>query len=299
MSEKKPRVRKGTIKRLLSYIFKNYKKQAIIVLITIVVSSIADAYGSLFLQSLIDDYITPLIGVENPVFTSLLYALGIMAIVYVVGIICTYIYNRTMATVAQGVLRDIRDDMFDKMEKLPIKYFDTHSHGDIMSHYTNDTDTLRQMISQGLPQLLQCFMSIVTIFIAMVYLCPTLAGFVAVFSLIIVFLTKVIGSRSSKYFMSQQTSLGKVNGYIEEMLNGQKVIKVFTHEEKAKEGFDVLNDKLNDDMYRANKYVNILMPIANNLGNLQYVLIAIVRNYSSFKWHSCYFNSELWYRFCN
>ena len=272
----KPQIKKGTIKRLLSYITKKYKKQFIAVFICIILSSIANVLGSLFLQTLIDDYITPLLGIENPVYTELLKAIGFMAIIYVIGIISTYLYNRIMAVISQGVLKDIRDEMFNKMEKLPIKYFDTHAHGDIMSHYTNDTDTLRQMLSQSLPHIIMSIMTIVVIFFGMLYMSPILTGFVIIFTILTVIITKTISSKSSRYFIGQQVSLGKVNGYIEEMLNGQKVIKVFTHEEKSIEEFKKLNNQLNKDMYSANKFINILMPIANNLGNLQYVLIAII-----------------------
>lgn len=270
------KIKNGTIKRLLGYITKNYKKQFIIVFICIIISSIASVAGSLFLQILIDDYISPLLEIENPVFTGLLKAIGIMAIIYVLGIVTSYLYNRIMVSISQGVLKNIRDEMFEKMEKLPIKYFDTHTHGDIMSHYTNDTDTLRQMISQSLPQMISSAISIIAISCGLLYLSPFLTIFVVIFSGLTIILTKKIGSKSSKYFISQQQSLGKVNGYIEEMLNGQKVVKVFTHEEKAKEEFDKINDILNEDMYQANKYSNIMMPIANNLGNLQYVSIAII-----------------------
>ena len=273
---KKQMVKKGILKRLLGYIKKNYKKQFILVFICIIFNSIASVAGSLFLQTLIDDYIMPLLGVENPVFTGLLKAISIMAVIYVVGIISGYIYNRLMAIIAQGVLKDIRDDMFSKMETLPIKYFDTHTHGEIMSRYTNDTDTLRQMIAQGIPQIISSSSSIIAILCAMIYLSPILTICILIFTVLTISITKKIASKSSKYFVGQQESLGKVNGYIEEMLNGQKVIKVFTHEEKAKEEFEKLNNKLNDDMYKANKYANIMMPIANNLGNLQYVLIAII-----------------------
>lgn len=268
--------KKSTIKRLLSYITKNYKKQFIIVFICIIISSIASVAGSLFLQILIDDYISPLLEMENPVFTELLKAIGVMAIIYVLGIATSYLYNRIMVSISQGVLKKIRDEMFAKMEKLPIKYFDTHTHGDIMSYYTNDTDTLRQMISQSLPQMISSAISITAIICGLIYLSPFLTVFVVIFSVLTIIITKKIAGKSSKYFISQQQSLGKVNGYIEEMLNGQKVVKVFTHEEKAKEEFDKINDILNEDMYQANKYSNIMMPIASNLGNLQYVSIAII-----------------------
>ena len=275
----KPEIKKGTIKRIIKYITSEYKKELIIVFFCIILSSIASVAGSLFLQTLIDNYITPLLETENPVFTGLIKAIGVMAVIYIVGIITGYLYSRIMAVIAQGVLRNIRNEMFEKMEKLPIRYFDTHTHGDIMSTYTNDVDTLEQMISQGLPQAISSVISVVAIFCAMIYLSPILTVLVIIFTGITILTTKRIASKSSKYFISQQHSLGKVNGYIEEMLKGQKVVKVFTHEEKSKEEFNKLNDMLNDEMYKANKFANILMPIANNLGNLQYVLIAIVGTY--------------------
>ena len=269
-------IKKGTLKRLLSYVLKNYKKQFIFVFVCIIISSIASVAGSLFLQTLIDDYITPLLKDSNPVFTDLLRVLTVMATIYIVGILAAYLYSRLMAVVSQGVLRDIRNEMFMKMEHLPIRYFDTNTHGDIMSHYTNDTDTLRQMLSQSLPQVITSVFSIITIFCSMIYLSPMLTGFVIIFTLLTLIVTKTITSKSAKYFLKQQYALGKVNGYIEEMLNGQKVIKVFTHEEEAKKNFDKLNDQLNDNMYHAHKFINILMPIANNLANLQYVCIALI-----------------------
>ena len=270
------KIKKGTLKRLLSYITKNYKKQFILVFCCIIINAIISVASSLFLQKLIDDYITPLLKVKNPVFTELLKALSIMAVIYIIGIFTAYLYNRLMVVISQGVLRDIRDDMFRKMQRLPIRYFDTNTHGDIMSRYTNDTDTLRQMISQSLPQIISSIFSIIAIFCSMIYLSPLLTGCVIIFTILTILITKWITSKSSKYFLRQQNSLGRVNGYIEEMLNGQKVIKVFTHEEEAKLDFEALNNNLNDDMYKANKFANILMPIANNLGNLQYVSIAII-----------------------
>ena len=272
----KQKIKKGTTRRLLSYVTKNYKKLFIVVIICIVISSVANSAGSLFLQRLIDDYIMPLLGTENPVYSGLLKMICIMAAVFLIGVVTTYFYNRIMVIISQGVLKKIRDEMFDKMEKLPIKYFDTHSHGDIMSHYTNDTDTLREMISQSLPMLISSAMTIIVIFIVMLYLNPLLAGLVAIFTCLIVAVTRFVASKSSNHFIDQQKSLGEVDGFIEEMLNGQKVIKVFTHEERAKQDFDKLNDKLNYHMYKAHKYVNIMGPIAINLGNLQYVLIAII-----------------------
>ena len=270
------KIKKGTLKRLLSYITKNYKKQFILVFCCIIINAIISVASSLFLQKLIDDYITPLLKVKNPVFTELLKALSIMAVIYIIGIFTAYLYNRLMVVISQGVLRDIRNEMLRKMQKLPIRYFDTNTHGDIMSRYTNDTDTLRQMISQSLPQIISSIFSIIAIFCSMIYLSPLLTGCVIIFTILTILITKWITSKSSKYFLRQQNSLGRVNGYIEEMLNGQKVIKVFTHEEEAKLDFEALNNNLNDDMYKANKFANILMPIANNLGNLQYVSIAII-----------------------
>ena len=272
----KNKVPKGTIKRLISYITKKHKKKLLIVFICIILSSVASVASSIFLQALIDDYITPLLNTENPVYTGLMIIIGFMALIYIIGIASSYLYNRLMAVISQGVLKDIRDEMFSKMEALPIKYFDTHTHGDIMSHYTNDTDTLRQMISQSFPQIISSVISIIAILCAMIYLSPILTILVLVFTVLTIFVTKNIALKSSKYFINQQDSLGKVNGYIEEMLNGQKVIKVFTHEKKAKEEFVKLNNQLNDDMYKAHKYANILMPVANNLGNIEYVIIAIV-----------------------
>lgn len=266
----------GSIKRILGYIKRKYSKQFIFVLICIILSSIATVASSLFLQMLIDDYITPLLHIENPVYTGLLKALGIMAIIYIIGILSSFLQGRTMAILAQKVLKDIRDEMFQKMEKLPIKYFDTHTNGDIMSHYTSDTDALEQMLLQSLPQIISSGISIIAILCAMIYLSPILTVFVIFFAILTILITRKITKKSSKYFIGQQQSLGTVNGYVEEMLKGQKVVKVFTHEEKAKEEFKKLNDKLNHDMYKANKYANILMPIANNLGNIQYVLIAII-----------------------
>lgn len=272
----KPKFQKGTVKRIMSYVTKKHKIHLVAVVVLIVLSSMANVSGSLFLQKLIDDYVSPLLNVENPIFTGLLHALAIMAAIYIVGIVSSYMYNRIMVKISQGVLKEIRDEMFEKMEKLPIKYFDTHTHGDIMSHFTNDTDTLRQMISQGIPQVLNSTMTIIAITISMLYLNRILTIFVLLFSIITVVVTRKIGRKSSKFFIKQQYSLGKENGFIEEMLNGQKVIKVFTHEEESKKDFSKLNNELREDTYKANKFANIMMPIAANLGNLQYVLVAII-----------------------
>lgn len=264
-----------TIKRILSYM-KEYKFRFIFVLICILLSAVANVAGSMFIGTLIDDYITPLLGSTNPVFTGLLKAICVMGIVYVAGILATLFYNRTMVSIAQGVLKKIRDDMFAHMQKLPIKYFDTHTHGDIMSYYTNDTDTLRQMMAQSIPQMFSSAVTIISVVAAMFISNVYLAIFVLVFATCMMFVTKKIAGASGRFFIKQQQSIGKVNGYIEEMINGQKVVKVFCHEEHSKEDFDKINEELCENATEANKYANILMPIMANLGNLQYVLIAII-----------------------
>lgn len=272
----KPKIEKGTFKRLFSYITKQYKVQFTFVVICIVISSITSVLGLVSLKTLIDEYITPLIGTENPDFTGLVSFVAKIGILFGIGIVTTYVYNRLMAIIAQSVLRDIRNEMFDKMQSLPIKYFDTHTHGEVMSYYTNDTDALRQMISQSLPNLISSSVTIVSTVISMIALSPILSLFTFAFSAFTILVTKTIASKSSKFFISQQNSLAAVNGYVEEMINGQKVIKVFTHEDKTIEEFNELNEKLNSDMYNANRFANSLMPIAGNLGNLQYVSVAVV-----------------------
>lgn len=272
----KPKIEKGTFKRLFSYITKQYKVQFTFVVICIVISSITSVLGLVSLKTLIDEYITPLIGTENPDFTGLVSFVAKIGILFGIGIVTTYVYNRLMAIIAQSVLRDIRNEMFDKMQSLPIKYFDTHTHGEVMSYYTNDTDALRQMISQSLPNLISSSVTIVSTVISMIALSPILSLFTFAFSAFTILVTKTIASKSSKFFISQQNSLAAVNGYVEEMINGQKVIKVFTHEDKTIEEFNKLNEKLNSDMYNANRFANSLMPIAANLGNLQYVSVAVV-----------------------
>ena len=232
----------GTIKRLLQYLG-SYRVHLVIVVICILVSAGASVAASLFIQVLIDDFITPLLLESNPVFTGLLQAVGVMACIYVAGILGTLIYNRMMAVIAQGTLRNIRDAMFEKMQRLPIRYFDTHTHGDVMSHYTNDTDTLRQMISQSLPQAFSSCVTILAVFCSMLYLSIWLTLFVLAAIVIILWIIRKIAGKSSTYFIKQQEALGTVNGFIEEMINGQKVVKVFCHEEKAKEDFDKVNDE--------------------------------------------------------
>lgn len=276
MSKKKKVSRKHTAGRLMGYVFRGYKLRFFVVTICILVSAIVTVVGSLFIQKLIDDFITPLSQSPNPDFSGLLKAVGIMAIIYASGVLSTFLYNRMMVSISQGVLKDIRMEMFSKMQSLPIRYFDTHTHGDIMSHYTNDTDALRQMLSQSIPQILSASVSVIFVFFTMVFTNWALT-LVVILGCVIMFATiKFITGKSSRYFVKQQISLGDINGYIEEMIGGQKVVKVFSHEEKAKEAFDKHNDELRKNADNANKYANILMPIMQNLGNLQYVLIAIV-----------------------
>ena len=273
--DKKPKADSKTLKRIIKYITNNYKGKFIFVIICIIISSIASVAGSLFLKTLIDDYIGPLLTQENPVFTGLLNAIGIMIGIYVIGIISTWTYNFITVRISQGVLKTIRDEMFEKMQKLPIKYFDTHTHGDIMSHYTNDTDTLMQMISQSIPQLIASGTTVIAVFISMISISIYLTILVILFIFVMLFVVKQVAGKSSKYFIAQQESIGKVDGYIEEMINGQKVVKVFCHESEAKENFDKLNEELCLNGTKANKYANILMPIMGNLGYIQYVAVAI------------------------
>jgi ABC-type multidrug transport system, ATPase and permease components len=271
----RPKDTKKTIGRLMSYVTGTYRIRFAIVLVCILLSSIAGVIGSMFIQTLIDKYITPLLGMEHPMFDGLLKAIFKMAGIYLIGIIAAYLYNYFMALIAQGVLKKIRDEMFSHMQTLPIKYFDSHTHGDIMSYYTNDTDTLRQMIAQSIPQMFASVITIVSVFSAMLATSIYLTALVIVFVSFMLIVTKKIGGKSASFFMRQQRAVGALNGYIEEMINGQKVVKVFCHEEKAKMQFDRLNEELRQNASQANKYANIFMPIMGNLGNLQYVLIAI------------------------
>lgn len=268
-----------TIMRVLGYLKGGNLVRFVIVLACIAISALVGVKGSLFLQTLIDDYITPLVqqaaGGGTPVFTGLLKAILTMAAIYLCGVVATLLQSFLMADVSQGILKNIRTDMFTHMQKLPIRYFDTHTHGDTMSCYTNDTDTMRQLISQSVPQLFSSLITIVSVFVAMVTTSPWLTLLVVVFVFFMSMITKFLGSRSGKYFMRQQKSIGAVNGYIEEMISGQKVVKVFCHEEKAKEGFDKLNDTLCEEATAANSYANIMGPVMNNLGHLQYVLVAM------------------------
>ena len=267
---------RGTLKRLIGYIAKGNKARLVCVFILLIISTVASVSASLFLKSLIDDYIAPLIGQSAPSFAPLLQALTMMGCIYLAGMLASYLQTRLMIPVAQGTLKTIRDDMFAHMQTLPIKYFDTHTHGNVMSYYTNDTDTLRQMISQSLPNAVSSIISITAVFIAMLSTSVWLTLLMFVFLGLMLFVVKNVGGGSAKYFVKQQQSLGKVNGFIEEMIGGQKVVKVFCHEEQNQKDFDVLNNEFCENATKANTYANIMMPIMGNLGHLQYVLVAIV-----------------------
>ncbi len=264
------------LSRVFSYVGTKYKLLMVFVVLCIFASSVANVFSSLFLGTLIDDYVKPMLLDGSTDFMPLLMMLLKMAGIFLVGIVSTYTYNIIMVRVSQGVLKTIRDDMFTHMQSLPIKYFDTNSHGDIMSRYTNDIDTLRQMISMTIPQIISSAVTIISTFVAMVSLNIPLTIVVIICIFIMMIFTGKIAGNSGKFFLKQQESLGDINGYIEEMITGQKVIKVFCHEEKSKEGFDSRNEELFHNAYSANKFVNMLGPINNNLGHLQYVIIAVI-----------------------
>ena len=264
------------LKRLMGIVLKKYAPHCILVLICLAGSTFATVRGTLFIQSLIDDYIFPLIGVPNPDFSALLHAILQIACIYLLGVVCSYGYNRLMINVSQGTLRNIRVDLFAKMESLPIKYFDTHAHGDIMSIYTNDTDTLRQLIGQSIPQLISSLFSIVSVFFSMLFLNVPLTVISVGMVVVMLITSGKIAGKSGTYFIKQQKNLGVVNGYIEEMMDGQKVVKVFCHEEESLEKFRKLNEELRESADQANMFANILMPINANLGNLSYVICAVV-----------------------
>lgn len=265
----------NTIKRLLKY-FDKYKFRFIFVLVCIVISAAASVGGSLFIQVLIDKYITPMLLSPNPSYDGLFSAISKMALLYITGVLSSFAYSRIMVYIAQGILKTIRDDMFTHMQSLPVRYFDTNTFGDVMSRFTNDTDTLRQMISMAIPQMFSSLITIIAVFSAMLYSSVHLTIFVLVMLFVMLKTIKFIGSKSGHYFIKQQVALGKINGYIEEMINGQKVVKVFCHEEKSKETFDILNENMREVSSNANKFANILMPVMGNIGNLQYVILAIL-----------------------
>ena len=262
--------------RVFAYVGKKYKFHLIIVVIGIFASVLANVQGTMFMKTMIDDYIVPLLQADKPDFGPFGMAILRVAMFYLIGVVFAYLYNRLMIYVTQGTLRDLRNDMFKKMESLPVKYFDTHPHGDIMSVYTNDIDTLRQMVSQSIPQMLSSLMTIVSVFISMLILNVPLTLVTVVMLMIMVTATKKIASLSGKFFMEQQINIGKVNGYIEEMMEGQKVVKVFCHEEESREKFDEINNKLFESANNANKFANYLGPVNAQLGHLNYVVCAIV-----------------------
>jgi len=262
-----------TVKRVLSYLIA-YKWRLLVVVLCIIFSALAGVYGSKFLQTLVDGYITPLITAKSNDMSGLLKEILVLAAVYVLGALSTFAYNRIMVIVSQSVLKDIRDTMFAKMQKLPIKYFDTHAFGDTMSRYTNDTDTMRMMISQSLPHIFSSLCTVIAVFFAMITTNLWLTIFVVIAAFLTMLLVKSIGGKSGKFFVRQQASVGKVNGYIEEMINGQKVVQVFCREEKTKAEFNKLNDELCANARSANIFANILGPVSNNLGHLQYILVA-------------------------
>lgn len=279
MEMSKPIVKRSTgsnLKRLLTLMFKEYKLQLVLVLIMILLSAYANVKGSLFLQVVIDQYITPLVGQAHPNFSGLLQAILQMALIYLVGVIASLTYNFMMVKISEGTQKKIRDQMFTHLESLPIRYFDANSDGDIMSHFTNDTDTLRQMISQSIPNLMMAMVTFVSVFIAMFTISLPLTGFVLISVFLMMNVIRFISKKSGRFFGAQQKDLGQVNGYIEEMMHGQKVVKIFNHEKKVMEEFDTLNDQLQESATKANINANTLMPIMMNLLNVQYVLVAII-----------------------
>lgn len=264
------------MKRLLKMLWKEYKIHLIIVFLCIIANAYATVQGTLFMQTLIDHYITPLIGQPNPDFTGLFYALIRVAAFFMMGVICAYAFSRIMVNVTQGFLRHLRIELFEHMESLPIAYFDRTSHGDVMSVYTNDIDTLRQLISQSIPQLTSSCITIITVFISMLTLSITLTCISLVMLCVMVYVSRKIGSLSGHYFVKQQNDIGRVNGYIEEMISGQKVVKVFNHEEKAIEDFRNINNDLRNSAYKANKFANILMSVTIQIGNFSYIICAVI-----------------------
>ncbi|MGI6118682.1 MAG: ABC transporter ATP-binding protein [Bilifractor sp.] len=271
-------LKKTTIRRLMDYM-RRYRATNILIAVCILISAVASAASSMFLENLIDDYIMPLLGTSHPVYTSLIRALVIMAVIYLAGTIGTLVYNRLAVTVAQGTLKSIRDDMFTKMQKLPIRFFDTHSHGDIMSLYTNDTDTLRQMIAQSLPQFISSAFTMVAVFCCMLYISVWLTLVVVVCIFLILKIVGAVARKSGSYFRAQQTALANVDGYVEEMINGQKVIKVFCHEEKSVEGLRKRNNDWRVNSTEANAQANSIMPLMNAFGYALYIVLALIGGY--------------------
>ena len=272
----KAKYSKRTVLRLMKYIVGIHPFQFACVCVAIIISALANIASPLFLMILVDDYITPMVESGSTDFTAMWQTVALMGAVYLVGVLCTYIYNRLMVNIGQGVQRKIRDDAFTKMQSLPISFFDTHTHGEIMSVYTNDIDTLRQLISQSIPQMFSSFVTAVTTFIVMVLLSWQLSFISIVMIVLMFFVARFFASRSSRNFIAQQKNLGKVNGYIEEIMSGQKVVKVFNHEEEAIDGFKTLNEELCRSATDANRFANVVMPCIANIGNLQFVITAII-----------------------
>ena len=271
----------NTAKRLLKYMTETYKVQFIIVFICILLSSIGTISVSLSLKFLLDDFIIPLIGQQTPDFSGLYSALAVLACIFLVGVAATFTYTRMMVYIGQGVLKRVRDDMFEHMQTLPIRYFDQRTNGSIMSLYTNDTDTLRQMISQAIPQALMSFFTIIVTFISMIILSPLLTILAVVIIFVMLAVTRLIGGNSGKYFVRQQMALADVTGFVEERMNGQRVVKVFNHERKSEQEFDKLNEALFQSAASANKYANMMGPVIGNIGNLQFVLTAVLGGFLS------------------
>ena len=281
---RKPKVSKEnlqTAKRLLKYVTGTYKVRFVIVFICILLSSIASISVSLSLKFLIDDFISPLIGQKDPNFAELYRALAVLGSIFLMGVIATFTYTRLMVYIGQGVLKKVRDDMFQHMQTLPIRYFDQNTNGSIMSLYTNDTDTLRQMISQSIPQALMSFFTIIVTFISMLILSPLLTILAVLIIGLMIFVTKKIGGNSGKYFVRQQKSLADVTGFVEERMNGQRVVKVFNHERKSEEEFDKLNEALFESAAQANTFANMMGPVVGNIGNLQFVLVSVLGGFLS------------------
>ena len=281
---RKPKVSKEnlqTAKRLLKYVTGTYKVRFVIVFICILLSSIASISVSLSLKFLIDDFISPLIGQKDPNFAELYRALAVLGSIFLMGVIATFTYTRLMVYIGPGVLKKVRDDMFEHMQTLPIRYFDQNTNGSIMSLYTNDTDTLRQMISQSIPQALMSFFTIIVTFISMLILSPLLTILAVLIIGLMIFVTKKIGGNSGKYFVRQQKSLADVTGFVEERMNGQRVVKVFNHERKSEEEFDKLNEALFESAAQANTFANMMGPVIGNIGNLQFVLVSVLGGFLS------------------
>ena len=277
MAQPKKEVNKQvTLKRVLAYVIKNYKWRFMAVFVLILIAALCMVRFSLFMQTLIDSYITPLLAAKNPDFSGLAHAIFQLIIIGIIGVASTYTYNRLMVYVGQGTMRHIRINLFTHMESLPIKYFDTHAHGDIMSIYTNDVDTLRQLIGQSIPQVVNSSFSILTTFVSMLVLNVPLSAMSVFMVIVLLYVARKIAAQSSKYFHDQQNDLGRVNGFIEEMMDGQKVVKVFNHEERAKEDFRKLNQELRESATNANIFANILMPVSANIGHFSYVLCAML-----------------------